>query len=244
MQVARRHTQTKNDWLTPADKRILKYAAFTGGIIIVGGVAYFTTRHIYRKRKSNKAEGQSLNDGTPENFAKRIKMAFDNDGWWGTDVEALRQVFTEIPNQETFIKVVTNYEAITKQEKGSFFRDLTSELTTSEYYEMQSILKGKPGKAADKPVFNWISANAMGHRIKAAFDYTILGMPSTDKGALETALRQIPSLYAFAMVKISYKKEYGHEIEDDLNSELDVFDFSWQEIIYKKPKTANESIKI
>lgn len=231
-----RHTPQSENWLTPDDKRILKYAAYAGGTVIIGGVVFFTARHFYRKNRANKAETQSLNDGTPENFAKRIKMAFDNDGFWGTDVEALRKVFTEIPSQEEFSKVVSKYEAITKGAKGSFYKDLTEELTTSEYYEMQSILKGKPTKKGAKPVFDWNAAYALSHRIKAAFDYTILGMPSTDKGALESALRQIPSLYAFAMVKVVYKKEYGHEIETDLDSELDVFDFSWKDIVYKKPR--------
>lgn len=231
-----KHSKQSNEWLTPEDRRILKYAAFAGGTVVISGVAVLTARYFIRKSRANRAETQSLSDGTPENYAKRIKMAFDNDGFWGTDVEALRKVFEEIPSQESFAKVVSKYEAITKGSKGSFYKDLTDELTTSEYYEMQSILKNKPKKTGDKKVFDWNSAYALSHRIKAAFDYTILGVPSTDKGALESALREIPSLYAFAMVKVVYKKEYGHEIETDLDNELDVFDFSWKGIVYTKPK--------
>lgn len=236
MQTAQLHIPSKGEWLTPTQKRILTYVAFTGGAIAVGGVSFLIIRHFVRKNKSNKAEGQSLTDGTPENFAKRFIMAFDNNGFWGTNVVEVRKVFTEIPSQEVFSKVAEKYEALTKQAKGAFVKDLTEELTTSEYYEMQSILKSKPAKPGVKAVFDWNAATAMSHRIKAAFDYTILGMPSTDKGALETALRQIPSLYAFAMVKVIYKKEYGHDIETDLESELDVFDFSWKDIVYTKPR--------
>lgn len=235
MPAIAKHTQG-SEWLTPEDKRILKYAAYTGGTILIGGAAALTARHFIRKSRAGRAETQSLNDGTPENLAKRIKMAFDNDGFWGTDVDALRKVFTDIPSQEEFATVVSKYEAITQQGKGAFYKDLTNELTTSEYYEMQSILKAKPFKKGGKKVFDWNSATASSHRIKAAFDYTMLGMPSTDKGALESALREIPSLYAFAMVKVVYKKEYGHEIETDLDDELDVFDFSWKDIVYTKPK--------
>lgn len=230
------HIQKKDEWLTPEDKRILKYAAYAGSAIVISGTTVLIARHFIRKGRANRAETQSLNDGTPENYAKRIKMAFDNDGFWGTDVEALRKVITDIPSQEEFSTVVSKYEAITQQGKGSFYKDLTEELTSSEYYEMQSILKGKPLKKGGKKVFDWNSATSYSHRIKAAFDYTVLGMPSTDKGALEASLREIPSLYAFAMVKVVYKKEYGHEIETDLDDELDVFDFSWKDIVYTKPK--------
>jgi len=224
-----------NEWLTAKDKRIIKIAAFIGGSLIVGGTLFFTGRHIYRKQLNKKTETKSLNDGSPENYAKRFKMAFDNDGFWGTDVTEVRKVFTEIPTQEDFTKVAEKYADLTKQNKGAFFKDLTDELTRSEYYEMQSILKGKPAKKGMKPSFDWNFATALSHRMKAAFDYTIFGLPSTDLGALEKALREIPTLYAFAMVKIVYKKEYGHEIETDLNGELDITDFSWKEILYKLP---------
>lgn len=238
MQTTQLHiTKPKQEWLSPQDKRIIKYAVYAGSTILIGGVVFLTARHFLRKTKSGKAEKESLNDGTPQNFAKRLKMAFENDGWFGTNVVEVRKVFTEIPDLATFTKVSQKYEELTRQSKGALFKDLTEELTSSEYYEIQSILKAKPAKPGQKPVFNWNSAYAMVHRIKAAFDYTILGMPSTDKGALESALNQIPSLYAFAMVKVAYKKEYGHEIEADLDSELDVFDFSWKNIVYSKPRT-------
>lgn len=237
MQVTQLHTQKlKEEWLTPDDKRVIKYAVYAGSTLLIGGVAFFTARHFLKKNKAGNAEKESLNEGTPENFAKRLKMAFDNDGWWGTNVKEIRKVFTEIPDMTAFTKVAAKYEDITKQSKGALFKDLTDELTTSELYEMQSILKGKPMKPGQKPVFNWNAAYAIIHRIKAAFDYTVLGMPSTDKGALENALNQIPSLYAFAMVKVGYKKEYGREIENDLDDELDVFDFSWKKIVYTKPR--------
>ena len=225
----------KNEWLNTKDKRMVKVAAFIGSGLIVGSVLFFTGRHFYRVQQSKKTETKSLNDGSPENYAKRLKMAFDNNGFWGTDMDEVRKVFTEIPTQEDFVKVADKYAELTKQNKGAFFKDLTDELTTSEYYEMQSILKGKPLKKGIKAVFDLNFATSVSHRIKAAFDYTIIGMPSTDKGALEKALREIPTLYAFAMVKYAYKKEYGHEIETDLNSELDAFDFSWKAIIYTKP---------
>lgn len=235
-QLHTKPVKPQSEWLTPQDKRVIKYVAYAGGTLLVGGIAFVATRHLLRKTKAGKAEKETLNEGTPENFAKRLKMAFDNDGWWGTNVVEVRKVFTEIPDLSTFSVVSKKYEELTKQSKGALYRDLEEELTSSEYYEIQSMLKSKPPKPGQKPVFNWNAAYAMVHRIKAAFNYTILGMPSTDKGALESALNAIPSLYAFAMVKVAYKKEYGREIEADLDSELDVFDFSWKKIVYSKPR--------
>ncbi len=36
-------------------------------------------------------------EGSSADFAKRIEMAFENDGWPGTDEEALRDVIRQIP---------------------------------------------------------------------------------------------------------------------------------------------------
>jgi hypothetical protein len=225
----------KSEWLTPTDKRIIKTAGYVGGGLIVGSILFLIGRHVYRKKSAGNAETKTLNDGAPENYANRIILAFHNDGWWGTNIKELRTVFTEIPDQQTFFKMVDKYEALTKQPKGAFYKDLTKNLTSSEYYEMQSILKGKPMKPGEKAVFNWNVAYSVSHRLKAAFDYTVWGVASSDKGALETALRDIPSLYAYAMVRVAYKKEYGHELEDVLSSKLGVFDFSWKDIVYAKP---------
>lgn len=227
--------EEKGRLLPLRDRRILIY---TGSAIVVLTVASIFAYHKYQAHKASKAEGKALIDGTGQNYAKRLQLAFLNDGWWGTDVPLVRKVFQEIPYQEFYYKDVrSEYDNITKQNNKSLDRDLADELTATELSEMTAILNSKPIKKGQKASFTLQTAATFAHRIKAAFDYTILGMPSTDKGALETALRQIPSLYAFAMVKVVYKKEYGHDIENDLDSELDVFDFSWKDIIYKKPRT-------
>ncbi len=216
------------------DRRILIYTGI--GIIVLTAGSLFAY-HKYKAHQASKAEGKALTNGTAENLAKRLHIAFLNDGWWGTDVPMVRKVFQDIPFQ-TFYKVDVRkaYDKVTAQSNYALDRDLSDELTATELAEMTAILNSKPVNKGDKPAFTMQTAYTFAHRIKAAFDYTILGMPSTDKGALEIALRQIPSLYAFAMVKVAYKKEYSHEIEDDLDSELDVFDFSWKDIIYKKPR--------
>lgn len=217
-----------------ADRKLKRIVIYTLGTIALGTAAFFTGRHFLRKNKANKIEDASLKDNTPENFAKRFKMAFDNNGWWGTDVEAVRSVFTDMPSQLDFAKTVVAYKGLTKQ-KGNLIADLSDELTTTEYTEMQNILASKPDKKGQKQVFDVKKAIALAKRFKAAFDYTILGMPATDKGAVKQALIEIPTKYYWQVEKVVYKKLFGSDLESDLSSELDIFDFSWKEIINAKP---------
>jgi len=220
--------------LNETDKKLVRIAVYTVGTAVIVGGFVIAGKKIYYNHKAKKAGRQTLTDNTPENYAKRLQMAFENDGWWGTNVEQVRQVFTEIPNKKVFIDVTKSYKDITKG--NELYADLASELTSSEYYEIQNILSAKPDRAGQKAIFDMKAAIAISHRIKAAFDYKVLGLPGTDKGALKVALDEIPSLYGFALVKVAYKKLYGTEIENDLDSELGIMDFSWKDIVYTKPK--------
>ena len=224
----------KKDGLNDTDKTFIRIAAYSLGSLGLGGFFWWLGKKFYKDYKAKKADKQTLTDNTPENYAKRLQMGFENDGLWGTNVEQVRQVFQEIPSKQVFKEVVSKYKDVTHGKE--LYADLASELTSSEYYEMQNILAAKPDKTGQPNVFDLKRATAIAKRIKAAFDYTILGMPATDKGALKAALDEIPSQYAFAMVKAEYEIMYSNKIEDDLNSELDIFDFSWKDIIYSKPQ--------
>lgn len=224
----------KKSWLTETDKKVGKAAVYTIAGLLLAGSGYWAVRNALRNRKLVKSERQAFTEGTPESYANRIKMAFENDGWWGTNIPALREVLIEISSKEVFAKVAKAYKDQSKG--GEIFHDLKSELTTSEYYEMMNLLAAKPQKSGTKKSYDWAWATALSRRLKASFDYTIMGMPGTDKGALKAALEEIPSIYAFAMVKVMYKKLYGHEVEEDLDDELDTFDFSWKDIVFSKPK--------
>lgn len=217
-----------------ADRKLRRVTIYTLGTIALGTAAFFTARHFLRKNKANKVEDASLTDNTPENFAKRLKMAFDNNGWWGTDVEAVRAVFVDMPSKTDFALTVRAYAGLTKN-THNLIADLTDELTTTEYTEMQNILAGKPDKKGQKQVFDVNKAIALAKRFKAAFDYTILGLPATDKGAVKQALIEVPTKYYWAVEKVVYKKLFGSDLESDLDSELDIFDFSWKAIINAKP---------
>lgn len=221
-------------WLSETDKKIIKVAVYSISGLLIAGTGVWATRNYLKNRKLKRSQKEAFTEGTAESYANRIRMAFENDGFWGTNIPALREVFREIPNKQVFGKVAKEYS---NQTKGNeIFADLKSELTASEYLEMMNILAGKPDKASTKKVFDWNTATAISRRLKASFDYTVIGMSATDKGALKSALEEIPTVYAFAMVKVMYKKLYGHEVEDDLDSELGVWDFSWKDIVYTKPK--------
>ncbi|MBK6834053.1 MAG: hypothetical protein IPG89_07185 [Bacteroidetes bacterium] len=90
-------------------------------------------------------------------------MAFDNDGWWGTDVDAVRRVFVELASKEMFIDVMRSYKKLYNQ---NLVEDLTDELTTSEYYEVQNILAAKPDKKGQTQAFTIETAKKFAKRFK------------------------------------------------------------------------------
>lgn len=227
-----KYDDDKKSYLNETDKRVIRVAAYAFGSAIVGTALFFAGRHIYRNATKNKEQNVSLDDNTEANFAKRLKMAFDNDGWWGTDVDAVRRVFVELPSKEAFADVMKSYKKLYTR---NLVEDLTDELTTSEYYEVQNILAAKPAKKGEAQVFDTETAKKFAKRFKAAFDYTIMGMSATDKGALIQVFTEIKTQVIFELIKRAYKSIYGAGLDADLDSELDMFDFSWRDLIKQKP---------
>jgi hypothetical protein len=222
----------KDSLLNETDKKVIRVAAYTVGSVMAGAILFFTGRHIYRKTVKSKEQNLSLDDNSQANFAKRLKMAFDNNGWWGTDVEAIRKVFVDMASKGDFSEIIKSYKKLYTR---NLVEDLTDELTTSEYYEVQNILASKPDQTGQHQLFDFEKAKKYAKRFKAAFDYTVMGMPATDKGALSQVLVEIPSRQGFELIKLAYKSLYGISLESDLDSELDLFDFSWKDIIKQKP---------
>lgn len=227
-----KYDSDKKSNLNETDKKIIRIAAYSIGTALIGTALFFTGRHIYRKATKSKEQNVSLDDNSEANFAKRLKMAFDNDGWWGTDVDAVRRVFVEISSKEMFVDVMKSYKKLYNQ---NLVEDLTDELTTSEYYEVQNILAAKPDKKGQTQAFTIETAKKFAKRFKAAFDYTIVGMSATDKGALIQVFAEIKTQQIFELIKLAYKSIYGSSLDTDLDSELDMFDFSWRELIKQKP---------
>lgn len=235
METAIAIPKEQSSGLNETDKLLIRVGAYTLGTVLLGTGLYFGGRYFYRNYQQKNSAKETLTDDAPENYAARMQKALFYN-WFGANVELVRQLFKEIPSQEVFQKTVAKYQEITKGGKNQMYLDLKKQLTAQEFYEMQNILSVKPAKTGQKTVFDMKAAAAIAHRIKAAFDYTWMGMDGTDKVALKQALIDIPSIKGFAMVMVAYKQQYKTDLTADLDSELDAFDFSWKDIVYTKPK--------
>lgn len=99
-------------------------------------------RHFYKKARANLSERHSLEEGDPATFAKQLKMAFENDNYfgWGTNWKVVKQVFEEIPSKNMYARVQKEYFRIYSK---SLNADLEDELSSDEYNELIRILNGK-----------------------------------------------------------------------------------------------------
>ncbi len=73
------------------------------GLAAATGIT-FGAIHLVKKNYQKKFENKSVETGSPEAFAKRLKMGIDNNGTWGTDVEAIRKVFRDVPTKTFSIR--------------------------------------------------------------------------------------------------------------------------------------------
>ena len=201
------------------------------GVVVVGGTIYIG-RKIILNKIANKEENKSFEDGTSATSAKQIKMAFENDGWPGTDTEALRDTLREIPSKEEFAKVVKSYQ---KLYNGNLIKDLSDELQTTEYNEMLQILAAKPEKKGQAP--SPVAYMAWAKRMKAAFDKEYGFFGGTDAEAIIAVFNEIPAQTAFVKVAVEYKRLYGTNMLEDMKSESEFGQYDkWMKIITAKRK--------
>jgi len=213
-------------------KEVVIYSAI--GLVLVGGSIFFGSKLI-KKSISTAEEKKGLEPESATTWAKQVKMAFDNDGWWGTDEEALRKVLREIPDKKTFREVAGSYK---KLYASPLTKDMQDELATTEYEEMMMIIAGKPEdkKKGDKPVYNYL---AWAKRLRAAVSITYLGfLPATDEDAIKAVFMELPTQQSYFYVADTYYKEYGDYLIDDLHGDLSQFDIAkLVQIIKQKPKS-------
>lgn len=121
----------------------LKNVAIVSTIILGSATGlFFLGRHLYRNIRANAAQKDSLEVGDPATFAKQLKMAFDNDlaFGWGTNEEAVKAVFLQIPTKSMYSKVQKEYS---KMYNRSLNANLEDELSSDEYNELIRILNAK-----------------------------------------------------------------------------------------------------
>ncbi len=209
------------------------------GVIVLGG-SFFIGRSIIRKARSTSEEKKTYEEGNAATYAKQIKMAFENDMWWGwgTDEDALRRTLIAIPSKEEFRNVINSYQKLYAR---SLMADMKSDLSTSEYNEMLAIIATKPerGTAAIQIQSTPQQYQAWAKRLRSAFNVSTWGfLPyGTDEDAIKTVFLEMPTQAALLETTKAYYQLYGDDLMSDLKSELDIWEWaSMMSIMEKKPK--------
>lgn len=212
--------------LTPTQKLWLSL----GSLVVLSGGGYLTYRTI-KKRKSDREENFSLDTTKPSTYAKQIKMAFENDGWFGTNVPLLRKTFIEIPSAKFLEEVATSYKKLYDR---NLYKDLASELQSTEYDEILYIISQKRLSSTSITKEHHI---LWAKRLKSAFDKSYGVFPGTDERAIRAVFLEIPTQYHFVRVAVEYQVLYGSKLMDDIKSELEFWELDeMMLIILKKPK--------
>lgn len=221
------NTTSENEKWTLKEKMLYGLLTAVG----IGGTIWLGTKLI-KKTIANKEENKSFDEGTPATTAKQIKMAFDNDGWWGTNVTALREALVSVSSQEDWDKIIKSYN---KLFSSNLIKDMSDELQSTEYNEMLQIINAKPKKKGQAPLISPYKAWAK--RLKSAFDKEYGFFGGTDGEAIVATLNEMPTQKVFIYTGVEYKKLYGTNLIDDLKSESEFGQYNeWIAIITKKKK--------
>lgn len=210
-----------------------KVAYTLSGVVIIGGT-FLIGRKMIRNARSNNEQDKAYDEGNTATYAKQVQMALHNDGWWGADTVQLRSVLTEIPSQQVFEDVIKSYDKMTG---SSMMKDMSSELDTTEYNEMLSIIHAKPKKEGESVDMD-VKYSDWAKRIKAAFEKSYGPISITDRDALKAALNEIPTQYDYAQVSKAYTKLYSTNLDSDLSDNLHFWEISdYRAIIQSKPQS-------
>ncbi|MEZ4921877.1 MAG: hypothetical protein R2780_01785 [Crocinitomicaceae bacterium] len=216
-------TEKQGWWqsLSPEQRKIITNVAIALGISLVAAAAIWFGIRMVRNQIANSEENKSFGKDKHATWAKQIKNAFDNNGWWGTDEELLRRTLREIPSKEDFKKVQASYRKL--YTGANLVEDMTGELKQTEYNEMLAIINAKPEKAKDAKngvviydPYGWAK------RINAAVNYQWLGLFwGTDEDAIMAVAQEMPTQQAYFDTAQAYFSTYGVGLMTDLKGDLD-----------------------
>lgn len=219
--------------LSDAQRRFVASASIVLGVSLIVMIAFFFAQRKVRKIQAKKQQSISFGKDKHATWAKLFKQAFDNDGWWGTDVPLVRSTMRSIPSKEDFSKVQESYR---KMYKGAnLIEDMSDELTKEEYQEMLAIKNAKPTSAKGSEGFKVYDPIGWSKRIHAAVNYTWIGfLPGTDEEAIEAVFQEFPTKKAFYDTAKAYRQLYATSLVGDLDGDTD-WSLDWRAILKKKP---------
>ena len=209
---------------------------YAGGTVVVTLGTFFLGRKIIRNTVSNSEERKTFQEDSPATYAKRIKMAFENDGWPGTNTPELRNILREVPSKKSMKQIENSYQ---KLYHTPLYKDMSDELQSTEYNEMIAIIDAKPDRIEKKgknpPPLTAKNYEEWAKRMKAAFDKTYGPFPGTDEEAVRAVLTEMPTQTAFVETAKAYYKLYNSNMLDDLKDEMDDW-ADYMKIITSKPQ--------
>lgn len=214
------------------ERRLVASLALLAGVSLLSYVAFLFVQRQIRKARAEKEQTASFGTDKYATWAKQFKQAFDNDGWWGTDVPLVRSTMRAIPTKDDFTKVQESYKRMYKG--ANLIVDMSDELTRMEYQEMLAIRSAKPKNTEDKSIRRF-SPSSLARRFYAALNYTWLGyLPGTDEAAVKSVFHDIPSQQAFKDTAYVYRKDFGTSLRTDLDGDL-YWTLDWRALLNKKP---------
>jgi len=219
--------QGENDFTL---KEKVVYTLLAG--VFVGACFHFGKKLIQEK-KEDKSNAQSFKDGTAATIAKQIKMTFENDGMFGTDIKRLRYIMSQLKSQEQWGQIAAEYK---NQNHDLLEEDLKNELQSSERDEMMAIKDAKPLKIGQK-VAGEILYKMWARRFKAGFDKMYGFVAGTDESCILAVLQEIPTQRAFINVGVAYFKEFKRNLMPDFKAEFNTWTYpTYLAMITNKPK--------
>lgn len=219
--------------LTEKQRNTIVSFAIILGVSVTGLIAVKFASTKLRGAIANGTQSGSFGENEHSTWAKRLKMAFDNDGWWGTDEQAVRKVLLEVPSKTDFQKIIVQYRRL--YHGNNLIEDLTDELKTTEYNEMLAILNSKPDKKGSSSEAVIYDPNGWATRLYNAMSIYYAGIfPGTDEEAIKAVFQEIKTQEAFKETSRVYQNQYGTDLSEDLDGDLD-WSLDWKAIIDKKP---------
>jgi len=226
----------KQSWwnsLTAKQRQVIVSFSIVLGVSVLSIIAIQFASNKIKNIVANNEENSSFGNKQHATWAKQLKMAFDNDGWWGTDENGVRQVLRQVPSQEDFQKVQTSYRKLYKGR--NLIEDLTDELKATEFNEMLAILQSKPERARDAKEGVSYNPHGWAARLYNAMNIYYVGLfPGTDEDAILSVFSEMASQKGFNDTKQAYQSLYATSLEEDLDGDLD-WSLDWREIINQKP---------